>query len=426
MRFSSFVLENGLRVVLAERRSFPTLAADLLIDTRAANADALGAWRASLMGAVFLSPAAGMLHTSGECGPVGCSAVSSGTSEQLDEVLGRIADLVCVENASREAYVQRLGVAVTSFEQGGFEPSRVIDLNARALVFGLGPLYGVPATMPAPPALEDLEEFRRRAFVPRASTLVVVGDVDRVGLEAAVRKRFAAWPDRPKPEAARITLLKPLERPSLVIVQDSRMAQTYGAMAVLGPAPRDPDYAAFCLLAYLLGGTGDASLLRHARLQLGAGYSMGATLLPLPETSMLVVRGVFERRRALEAMVAMRDAFRAVRSAELADDTIAHAKRAFMAGWRAALSTDAGTAQLANAWLSRGLSLETLQDSSADVLAVTPSRVLAVAQRYLDPLALSTIIVGESPDLKKLDQSGFEPPEFRDRFGLRASNPSSR
>jgi predicted Zn-dependent peptidase len=426
LSFELSTLDNGLRVLMVERHGFPSVATRLHVDTAVANAGDAGGWRAAILGAVFLSPATGVLRTSGGCGPVACTVTSLGTRDELAEVLGRIADLVYGESGPVDAQERRLAMTAVALEKGGGEGPMQVRRAARALVFGLGQLYGEPRALPPRPKLDELRSLRDRAFVPRASTLVVVGDFDRVEALAEIRKRFGAWADRPPVPGKAEPPPPPQDLRRMVHIQNAALTQTIGAIAARGPAPRDDDGLPFTLLARLLGGGPGSASYRHVREEMAASYNVRASLDPFPEASLLVFGGNFERSKALDGMNGIVNAIRAARDADIPEESLEEAKRSMIAGWRQAMSTNEGVAALLDEAILQGIPLERVQDFPARVRAVTRSQVRVVAQRYLNVPALRAIFVGRPNEVAGIDAPAFGAATLADGYGrpVPASRPA--
>jgi zinc protease len=415
LTFESATLVNGLRVLLVERRGFPSVAVRLHMDTELANAGDAGGWRAQIAGSVFLSPPTGVVNTTGSCGPTGCAVTSLGTSDELGEVLGRVASLAFAGSAPDAEYERRLAATATLLEKGGGEGQSQVPRVARTLVFGLGSLYGEPRALPRRPTLDELRALRARAFVPRASTLIVVGDIDRAAALDEIRKRFGAWADVPpvsgKPEAPSQDMRR------LVLVRNNSVTQTLAAVVARGPAPRDEDYLPFQLLVRALGGSFNSASFRHVREELAASYNVNGSVAPLPEASMFVLGGNFEQSKAIDGMNGLLGAIHTARNADMARESLDQAKRAVIAGWRHDMSTNEGVGLVLGNAVALGQPLELAQDFPARVRAISPSQVRAVAQRYLDGSALRLVFVGQPSELARIDAPSFGPASLADGYG---------
>src|ERR1700690_2541677 len=265
----SFVLANGMHVIVVERPAFPTVAARLSIDTGAVEAVDVGGRRAFLLGRVFLSSLERVMQTTtSDCDIVGCAVASRGPSNQLAEVLGRIANRVTQRNDPSATSEQRFAVALRAFDQAESPVKR----NAAALLFGDGHRYGQPPSVYSP-TLDELDRVREQAFVPSASTLVVAGRVTMDAVKAEAMRQFGAWPDH------RTDLQKtavgpgpspppPLDRPRVVACYSRGMTQVVGAIVARGPPPQAPDRAAFEVLVQRLGGVGDSMAFHQVREEL--------------------------------------------------------------------------------------------------------------------------------------------------------------
>jgi predicted Zn-dependent peptidase len=414
----SFVLANGLHVVVVERPAFPTVAARLSIDTGTVEAVDVGGRRAFLLGRVFLSSLARVMPlTTGDCDVVGCAVVSRGPSNQLADVLGRIANRVTQRNEQSATYEQRFTTALRFFDQAESPVKR----NASALLFGDGHRYGQPPSAYYP-TLDELDRVREQAFVPSASTLVVVGRVTTDAVKAEAMRQFGAWPDR-TPTDLQTTAVAPgrsppppHDRPRVVACYVQGMKQVLGAIVVRGPPPQAPDRAAFEVLAQLLGGAGDSIAFHQVREGLGAAYSVNSSVQWYPDASVMTLAGSFSGDMAISGMKSLLDGIRGVREG-VSDDDLDRARNATIGMWRSSLKTNEGVANVLGTHALLGGSPEQLQGRADRLEAVDGVEVRAAAQRYLPTRALRIVLIGEPDNLAAAEDLGFGAPAERDRFG---------
>lgn len=398
-------LPNGLTIWLVERHGFPIVAARLVVDTAALQADDVGGRRAHLVGKLFLSPDERLINTQGGCGRAACTVGSAGTSDELGAVLDRIASRVWGSLLPREVLEKRLATEASAYEQSGYLPQLALGRNVRALLFGSQHAYGESATT-SRPTLDQVLFFRREAFVPRSSTLVLVGDVTAAAALAAATKSFGAWADA-RPIAGSPAPPELPQAPRIVAFHDPRYMQMLGTVAARGPAPGDPDAQTFRVLADLLGGAPSSGAFQRVREQLTAAYSVGASVDWYPEASSFTVGGSFERGKAIDGMKALLGAIASARDEPPDREALERAKRVAVARWRLSMSSAGGIASTLASAATLHLPPESVQEIPAQIRAVRPQDVQQAARRYLAAGALRIAFVGDPEYLVNVDALGF-------------------
>jgi zinc protease len=407
-------LGNGLRVLVVERHSFPMVAATLAIDTAPVEEGDVGGKRTYLLQRVYLAPPEGVLQTRGVCSVDGCSVSSRGPASRLDEVLGRIAELVRGDPPIL-LQEERLGSASQLLRIEGTDP---IARNADSLLFGHAHRYGQPPATDSGLTLAQLRGLRARAFAPHASTLVDAGDVTPEAVREEAERRLGAWHDdgRP-PEAFLPQPPPPASGRRIVAFYVSGIQQIRGGVAARGPTPADTDAPAFEVLADLLGAPLRSAIYHHVREELGAAYSVEGSIHWHRDASELLLRGSFDRDKAIDGMQAMLDEIRSARDAEVAPDVLERSKRARIAAWRQAMETDEGTALSLAREVLLGQSPESAQQWPARLRAVTAAAVRDAARRYLGVGALRVVLAGDPEYLVTAQSLRFGVPVRVDRFG---------
>ena len=392
------------------------------IDLGSIAADDVGGRRAYLLGGTFLSAPERVAWRSGGCGVDGCSVSSRGLSNELGEVLGRIADLVVEPKSPHSDYARRFAASQRAFEQSESPIAR----NARALIFGASCRYGGPPPEGSP-AFADLETMRDRAFVPSAATLVVVGDVaeERVRIEAS--EKFGKWVGPEAPPRPSVALAPLPAGPRIVLVVNRAIGQVWGVVAARGPAVDDRDFAAFVVLTHLLGGRQDSTLFHHVREDLGAAYSVAGSLDWYKGLSVMSLTASFDRQDAITGVRALLDAIGTVQVADPPPDVVERARASAVAGARLQATTDEGIAATLAGAVPLGLRGDFFLREWPELLAsVSAAQVGAVARRYLRPEGLRVVLMGKQEYVRGAQSLGLGDPVWTDAFGrpLPASSPT--
>lgn len=149
-------------------------------------------------------------------------------------------------------------------------PERVFSEQMRAALFQNHP-YGIPIIgwRHEMETLDDVaaKEFYRAHYAPNNAILIVAGDVDTEAVRALAEEHYGPIPANPDigPVA------RPMEPPHFaerrLIMRDGRVAQPFLNRVYLAPVRRAGDQAeaaAFQMLAALLGGSAQTSVLERA------------------------------------------------------------------------------------------------------------------------------------------------------------------
>ena len=150
------------------------------------------------------------------------------------------------------------------------DPGALLMEQIRAAQFLNSP-YGVPVIgwrhEMTELSREDALEYYERFYAPNNATLVIAGDVEPETVKALAEKHYGPL----KPSDGIVPRERPQEPPQLserrLVLEDDRVSEPYVYRSYLAPE-RDPgnqrDAAALTVLAELLGGNGQTSVLARA------------------------------------------------------------------------------------------------------------------------------------------------------------------
>ena len=270
-------------------------------------------------------------------------------------------------------------------------------------------------------SLDDVASFHAVAFSPSRATLVVAGAMRHEELASVAEQTFGRWNDDVRLQADRGTgrrgagpqpdqtatpaadIPPPATSPGLAIVAREGAAQSELRIGHLATGRNTPDYPALLVMNALLGGQFVSRV--NLKLREEKGYTYGA-------------RTGFDWRRGATPFVLQASVHTAA-TADAIRDSVGE-----LEGIRGSRPPTDAELRLAKASLTRGYprNFETAQQVARSVAqlalyslpdtyfeefvpkanAVTAADVTDVAMRHLDPLRLTTLIVG---DHAVIDQS---------------------
>ena len=264
-------LSNGLKIVLAERRSIPQVRFDLLLDAGYASDQFAQPGTASLamsmldegtatLSALQISDRLAELGaTLGSGSRLDVSTVSLETlRERLDPALALYADVI-LHPAFRQADFERLRKQrLVQIQREKADPVGMALRVFPRLVYGEGHAYANPWTGSGTEASTakitraDMERFHRTWFKPNHATLVVVGATTMAEIRPKLERLFTGWQPGDVPEK-NIAAVTSQAKPEVYLLDRPGAQQTVLIAGNLAPPKANPDEAAIETMSAVLG-----------------------------------------------------------------------------------------------------------------------------------------------------------------------------
>jgi zinc protease len=246
--------------------------------------------------------------------------------------------------------------------------------------------------------VEEVRAFHRGTYVPAGATLVIAGDAGHAALLDAGADVFGRWPaaDSTTDRAAALTLppLVPDER--LAIVPRPGAAQSELRIGHLCASRDTPDYHALLLLNTVLGGQfvsrvnlnlrEDKGFTYGARTGIDLRRGLGPFVLQMSVQTEVTAAAIAEGLREIALIRGEQPVTDAERNLAAASLTLGYPR-----GFETAQQVARSVAQLA----LHGLPDSYFEDFVPAVSQVSLADLTRVAERYLDPSRLVTLIVGD-------------------------------
>jgi predicted Zn-dependent peptidase len=143
--------------------------------------------------------------------------------------------------------------------------------------------YGTYSLVPSEVAKVDaaaVREFHRRFYVPKATTLVLAGDVDEAAAKALAEKKFGGWTGGEPPKVEFAPPRAP-GKPRVVIAHRPKSVQSDVYVAMIAPPRKTPEWPAVRVANQVLGGGVASRLFTDVREQRSLAYSTSAQVLEL-------------------------------------------------------------------------------------------------------------------------------------------------
>ena len=287
---------------------------------------------------------------------------------------------------------------VTGIQEAADDPGTVAVDALHAALYPDGhplgrPVRGSQASVAAL-TRGDLAAYHRRYFVPGATTVVAVGDLDAEALVARISAEFADWsgqatpiPVAPAPPARTAR--------ALVVKTMAGKSQADVAYGNVGLARRDPDYYAALVMnnalgQYALGGRlGDSIRERQ-----GMAYYVYSSLDAGLDAGPLMVRAGVSSENVERTIASIDTELTAVLSAGFTTAEVDDAKRYLIGSLPRQLETNAGIAGFLLSAEVYGLGIDHDVRLPQRIAEVTHDDVARVARRLLDPATAVVVVAG--------------------------------
>lgn len=404
------VLDNGMTVLVAERRGLPMVALKLVLRAGAVAEPADRPGLATLTAQLLLQ------------------GTSTRSAEQIAEAVDQLGgaftvtaqhDVVAVELAVlkqdlptaldlladvllRPAFhpdeiarkVKQLQAYLLRLEE---QPRAVARRTFNELLFGPHP-YGRPleGTQEGLARITeaDVRDFYRRLYTPRGAILAASGEITRAELVDALRPRLASWQPAPAGPPPIPAPRPPQGRVVKVINRDLQQANI--VMGHLGLPRTDPDYEAVSVMNYILGGGGFASrLMQVIRERGGLAYSVrsgfdggllhGAFRVEMQTQNPTANRAVELALQEIERM----------RTTPVAEQDLEEGRAFLIGSFPQRLSSNGRIVDFLTDVELYGLGLDYAEQYPRRLRALTREEIQRVAAKYLHPQDIVLVVVAD-------------------------------
>jgi len=258
--------------------------------------------------------------------------------------------------------------------------------------------YGRPVrgTAPGLSAItrQDLTAFHARYWRPNNAILVVVGDLSREEAQKWVQQTLGSWARGAIP-ALKLPPIPPLNEPR-VVVRDKDITQANIILGSLGIARANPDFYAFQVMNYILGGGGFASrLMDDIREKRGLAYSVGSSFAPGLEPGPFTVVLETKNASAGEAVSLVLKEMERMRTQPVSAQELSDAKSYLIGSFSRRMDSMAKRAGLLGYVECYGLGLDYPWRYPDLIQHLTPADIQGVAEKYLHPDRYLLVVVGK-------------------------------
>jgi zinc protease len=403
-------LSNGLRVIVAERRSLPLLAVELIIRSGSEADPNDLAGTASLTGSLLTKGTEKMSapEIANAIESLGGTIFSSGVSDsssagvlimssKAEAALTILADVVLHPAFKQEEIDRSRKQSLDGLRVALQQPGSVASYVIGRVVYGDGE-YGHASggTLETLPAIQraDIVKFYQACYRPDNATLIFSGNVTFEQGREYAQRFFGDW----KTNQASPRLTSPAGgtwKPTSVVVDMPEAGQA--SVSVTKPAiKRDsPDYYSGLVANAALGNGFGSRLNREIRIKRGLSYGARSSLDTRRDSGAFTASAQTKNESAAEVALLLQAELKRLETDAVQGDELKSRQALLTGNYARSLETDLGFANQIGGLAVFNLPLDTLDKFIPSVNAVATKDVTAFADKYLATPS-SLVIVGKT------------------------------
>ena len=408
-----YVLTNGMVAHLMPDRELPLVTASAMIKTGSIWEPEGKEGLAALCGATMrgggtktmtpeeLDEALEFLAISVETGigEESGSASLSVLSKDLDKGLAYLADVMINPRFDQSRFDLAKARMLDGIRRENDDPPGAAERELAKLVYQGSP-YGRVPTLESVGSItrDDVAQFHKRYFSPKAVILGVTGDFDEKQMLEKLEAVFGGW-SAPAPEYPATAAVKE-EFSGGVWIAKKDVQQSAIRMGHLAGKKSDPDYLAVRVMDNILGGSGFTSrMVQKVRAERGLAYSVWSyTMAGHWAPGMFISGAETKSSSTAETLGLMLAEVKRIREELVSPKELEEAKNSIVNSFVFVFDRPSKILGQRMTIEYYGLPADFLETYRDRVMAVTAEDVRQAARRRLNPEGMKIVVVGSEKD----------------------------
>ena len=414
--YERYELKNGMVVYLMENHELPLVSGSALIRTgdRLEPGNEVGL--ASLVGTVMRSGGT-QKHSSDELneileqraatvetgvGETSGNAFFESLTEDTETVIGLFAE-VLQQPAFNQEKLQLAKTQVRgSIARRNDDPGSIASREFRKLIYGDNSPYGrtVEYATLNNISRSDLVNFYQKYYYPNNIILGIEGDFDSQKMKSLIEKNFGNWKANPNLTKSNLPTVQQAKKSGLFVVNQPQLTQSNILLGHLGGEFSSPDYPALSVMNEVLNGFG-GRLFNEVRSRQGLAYSVYGYWSPRHDyPGMFIAGGQTRSDATVQFIKSMQEEIERIKAKPIAPKELAFAKDSTLNSFVFNFQDPIQTLSRLMRYEYYGYPKDFLSRYQKAVEATTIADVQRVAQKYLQPENIVTLVVGNQSDIQ--------------------------
>ncbi len=420
-------LANGLTVMLIERHNLPLVTASLVVNAGSERNPAEKAGLAAFTAAMLQegTDKRSSLQIAEDVESIGAFLNSNSTTDNSDvtmRVLKKNMDTgfdlmsdVALHPAFAEKEFDR--VRQRRLTQVLQQKDSAVQLGNQVfskLVYGDNHPYGQPEIGTAASLKtinrDDLMNFYKSGYAPGNAALLVAGDITAAQLKEVAEKYFGKWSGKAEP--FKLAATPEAATRKFVIVDKPGAPQTALYVGQVGLARNSPDFPTAQVLNTALGGIFSARINMNLREAHGYTYGASSRFVYRREPGPFFVYSSVRTNVTGPSVHEIFNELDGMKTRPLSADEVKLAKDYIVGAMAALFETSNSVVNSMGTLYTYHLPNNYYREYPAQIKAVTPEKVQALAAKVLKPDTMTIVAVGDrakiEPELKALNLGDVE------------------
>jgi zinc protease len=410
--YQRYELDNGMVVYLLEDRDLPLISGTALINTGSRFEPANKVGLAELTGTVMrsggtknYSPAElnSILEQKAASVETGIDITSGNASfetltEDLDTVLPLFAEVL------RQPAFDPQQLAIAKKQQQGSiarrndDPNEIVDREFNKVIYGKTSPYARTVEYETLDNIsrQDIVNFYQTYVRPDSMILGLVGDFDSDVMIQQVQKTFGDWQlNTPTPDLE-VPLASQENAQGLFVINRPKLTQSNILLGHIGGKFDSPDYPVLSVLNGVLNGFG-GRLFNEVRSRQGLAYSVyGAWNPSYDYDGVFIAGGQTQTNNTVPFIKAIVTELEKLRTTAISNQELVNAKESILNSFVFNFQTPSQTLSRLMRYEYFDYPEDFIFKYQDQVQNTTEADILQVAQQYLQPDKIITLVVGNS------------------------------
>ncbi|OCB76868.1 M16 family metallopeptidase [Flavobacterium crassostreae] len=428
----SFVLANGLKVLVVENHKLPKVSFNLTIDNppfAEGNKKGVDQLCSSLIGNGSRDIPKDTFNEEIDFLGANMSFSSHGAyASCLSKYAARILELMAngalYPNFTTEEFDKEKAKLVEGIKSQEKNVPAIANRVVDALAFGTNHPFGEYTTLETVnnTTLEDVKTNYNRHFAPDNAYLVVIGDIQFKEIKPTIEKLFGSW-KKSNTTTPQYTPAQNVAFTQINFVDMPNASQSEVALVnTLDLKMSDPDFFPAVIATYILGGGFNSYLNMNLREKNGWTYGANTVIGAEKYVSKLKSASSIKTLATAPAVLEFITEIQRIRTEMVSEELLQEVKAAYVGRFVMQVQKPAAIARYALNIETEGLPKDFYENYIKNIDAVTPQEVLQAANKYFLINNTRIVIVGKGSEiLSDLEKLGF-PIYYFDRY----SNPTEK
>ncbi|NES18272.1 MAG: insulinase family protein [Symploca sp. SIO3E6] len=414
--YERYKLDNGMVVYLMEDHELPLVSGTALIRTGDRFEPSAKVGLAMLAGSVMrtggttehsgdelnqlLEQRAAVVETG--IGTASGSASFSALSEDLEQVFDLFAEVIQKPAFPQEKLDLAKKQQAGQIARRNDDPGDIASREFTKLIYGETSPYArtIEYTTLDQISRSDLVAFYEEYFHPENMILGIVGDFDSGKLRQLIEEKFGNWQPASPPRVKTVPTASQDKRGGVFLVDQPQLTQSNILLGHLGGQFNNPDYPTLGVLNEVLNGFG-GRLFNEVRSRQGLAYSVYGFWSPRHDYPGIFLAGGQTRSDATVPFIqAVRSEIEKIRTTPITAKELTQAKEGVVNSFVFNFQSPSQTLSRLMRYEYYGYPADFIFKYLQGVEKTTIKDVQRVAQKYLKPEDMVTLVVGNTKEIQ--------------------------